>query len=63
MFPSLSTTQQKGVCRGLGGVGATPQGFKRLCVMETEVTNRTEGPLLVGWCFCFWGLTGIAYMG
>lgn len=34
--------------RGGGGVNGTPQGFKRLCVMETEVTNRTEGPLQVG---------------
>ena len=31
-----------------GGVGGAPQAYKRVCVMETEVTNRTEGPLQVG---------------
>ena len=29
------------------GAGVLPHNIRRLCVMETEVTNRTEGPLQV----------------
>ena len=29
------------------GGGPLPHSIRRLCVMETEVTNRTEGPLQV----------------
>lgn len=32
------------------GSGATPHNMRRLCVMETEVTNRSEGPLQVHKC-------------
>ena len=29
------------------GASVLPQNIRRLCVMEIEVTNRTEGPLQV----------------
>ena len=36
------------------GAGVPPHNIRRLCVMETEVTNRTEGPLQVNSCPCLY---------
>ena len=34
------------------GADVLPDNIRRLCVMETEVTNRTDGPLQVRSCSC-----------